>query len=593
MKAKKINIDDSTNLRQRAEEALQQQPPKRADLSAEEVQQLIHELQVHQIELEMQNEELRQAQLRLEESHDKYVDLYDFAPVGYFTISDRGLILEANLTGTILLGVARSALLKQPFSRFIARDSQERYYWHRKQMRETGIQQSFELTMVIQTGVSFEAQLECSAAQHSNGTDSGHFRVAVIDVTKRVQAEVELQASNHRLEEALTELKKTQAQIVQQERLAVVGQLAAGIAHDFNNLLTGILGFAELTERLPDTSATVKKNIMHIKGAGERAANLVRQILDFSRKSIQQPQQLDLAAFVQNTVEFFRRTIPENIYISVEIEPGEYLLRADPTQLQQVLTNLAVNARDAMPEGGRLTIQLLRRNLKPGDSLPCEYFETPLSEWLVLSVSDTGVGIPTEVLPHIFEPFFTTKEVGQGTGLGLAQVYGIVRQHDGCLDVSSQEGQGATFTVYLPGVILKEKPVDIAPAGEIQLGLGQTILLVEDEPVVLQADQAMLIYLNYRVLTATNGNRALAVYAEHKDEIALVLTDIVMPEMDGTTLFEKLKAKDSTIKVIMMTGYPLGEKAPKSLAEGVANWLYKPTSMRQLARIVNETLQQG
>jgi two-component system cell cycle sensor histidine kinase/response regulator CckA len=451
MKGKKAKSDDATNLRRRAEDALQQHPPERADLSAEEVQQLFHELQVHQIELEMQNDELRQAQLQLEESRDKYVDLYDFAPIGYFTISDKGLILEANLTGARLLGLERNALLKQPFSRFIASDDQDRYYWHLKQIPETGAQQSCELKMVTQHGVSFEAQLECIASQDSEGTYSGHFRAAVVDITKRVQAEAELQTSNHRLEAALTELKETQARIVQQERLVAVGQLAAGIAHDFNNILTAILGFAKLIEMSPDTPDSVKKDIIAIGCAGQRAAYLVRQILDFSRKSIRQPQQLDLASFVQNTVEYFRRTMPENIHISVEIEPGEYLLNADPVQLQQVLTNLAVNARDAMPKGGRLTIQLSRRNLRPGDSLPCEYLETPSGKWVVLSVSDTGIGIPAEVLPHIFEPFFTTKGVGEGSGLGLAQVYGIVRQHEGCLDVSSHEDQGATFTIYLPG----------------------------------------------------------------------------------------------------------------------------------------------
>jgi PAS domain S-box-containing protein len=593
MTEKISKADDSINLRQRAEKSLQQQLPVQTEMSAAEVEALVHELRVHQIELEMQNDELRLAQLQLGESRDRYADLYDLAPIGYFTISEKGLIAEANLTGATLLGVARKHLLHQPFSRFIALDSQDQYYLYRQQVLESETQRTCELTMRTKAGGSFAAHVEGTAVVDEQGGRNGRFRVAVADISQRVQAETELQKSNQLLETTLTELQSAQAQLVHQERLAAVGQLAAGIAHEFNNILTGILAFADLMKRSADTPASEKTRLQHIIDGSQRAAHLIRQILDFSRKSMRQPRQLDLAAFLKNSIEFFRHTIPENIHISIEIEPGEYLVQADAMQLQQMLTNLVINAQQAMPHGGRLISRLSRRSSSPIDPLPCEYTQTVTADWVVLSLSDTGGGIAAEVLPHIFEPFFTTKGVGEGSGLGLAQVYGIVRQHEGCLDVSSQEGQGTIFTIYLPATAVKALPAHIMPpATDIQLGSGETILLVEDDPLVSQAIQEVLRHLNYEVLTAVNGEEALAIFGEHKDEIALVLTDIVMPKIAGTTLLKKLNAQAPPIAIIMMSGYPQGEDIPDILADGVIDWFYKPIDIQQLAQIVDKALHQ-
>jgi PAS domain S-box-containing protein len=407
-----------------------------------------------------------------------------------------------------------------------------------------------------------------------------------LNITERKQAEESLRESHHRLEETLVELRRTQDQLVRQERLAAVGQLAAGIAHDFNNILTSILGFAELIQMAPDTPAPIRQKLEHIITPAQKAALLVRQILDFSRKSIRQVQQLELGGFIQQTLGFLRHSITDNIRMQVKVEPGKYRLNADPTQLQQALTNLVVNARDAMPEGGRLTIELTHRHFGPGQPRPDNCTDLTPGEWVALAVTDTGTGIPADVLPHIFEPFFTTKGVGQGTGLGLSQVYGIVRQHGGCIEVSSREGQGTTFTLYLPGLVdLEINPAAAAPSA-MQFGSGQTILLVEDEATVLDISRAMLKELNYRVMTATNGLEALSIYATHKAEIDLVLTDMMMPELDGPSLFRQLKAQNPAVKVVMMTGYPLGEDAARLAAEGVVGWLHKPMSIRQLAQMV-------
>ena len=225
-----------------------------------------------------------------------------------------------------------------------------------------------------------------------------------------------------------------------------MGQLAAGIAHDFNNLLTGIIGYAELLQCKPDMPH--EPALSRIVEQGRRAADLTRQILDFSRKSRRDPHPLDLAVCLEELVTFVAHTLPDNIRITMNVEPGDYTVDADRTQLQQIVTNLALNARDAMPEGGLLTIGLARRAFAPNDSRPSPGMTA--SEWVLLTVADTGSGIPPETLPHVFEPFFTTKEVGQGSGLGLAQVYGIVKQHQGEIVVDSQAGQGTTFSIYLP-----------------------------------------------------------------------------------------------------------------------------------------------
>jgi len=385
----------------------------------------------------------------------------------------------------------------------------------------------------------------------------------------------------------VTREREVQIQVQQQERLAAVGQLAAGIAHDFNNILTTIIGFAQLAQGAPDISSSVKTDLEHIAQQGHRAARLVRQILDFSRRSTIERRPMDLVSFVKETIKFLERTIPETIRIGLHYEPGDHLVNGDPAQLHQMLVNLAVNARDAMPGGGELRLALSRLTLEPGEPPPCT--DMPPGEYIALSVSDTGVGIPAEILPRIFEPFFTTKEVGQGTGLGLAQVYGIVKQHDGFIDVTSQVGIGTTVTVYLPS--LAGPQVQAAEeVEEIPKGHGETVLLVEDDPAVLQAGQAMLEHLGYRVLTAQDGREALTVHAQHRGEIDLVISDMVMPGMGGEELFHVLRQRDPLLGVVLITGYPLGEEITRLRAEGIVDWVQKPFMMAELARVVDHVL---
>jgi len=368
-----------------------------------------------------------------------------------------------------------------------------------------------------------------------------------------------------------------------------VGQLAAGIAHDFNNILTTILGYAEVMRQPTESRESIQSGLQAISASGRRAADLVRQLLDFSRKSIRTTKQLDMECAVVEATQFLRRTIPEHIRITYRSAAGDYVAEADPAQIQQVIANLVLNARDAIPDGGEVRIELSRIEVNDGER--CVTCGEPISgEWICLSVIDNGSGMAPDVVPHVFEPFYTTKDVGEGTGLGLSQVYGIVSQHDGHITVHSTKGAGATFTIFLPPAVQSDaaKEVDTQPA--IQKGDGETILLVEDEPDVLDATKRMLKLLGYAVMTADNGQNALRTYRENRADIALVLSDMVMPDVTGDALFHSLNAENPHLKMIMMSGYPLDEKGAALLKEGVVAWFEKPITVNELSRIVGSAL---
>jgi signal transduction histidine kinase/ActR/RegA family two-component response regulator len=387
----------------------------------------------------------------------------------------------------------------------------------------------------------------------------------------------------------VTAEQEIRQRIQTQERLAAVGQLAAGIAHDFNNILTVIIGLADLLHRDPQVPDRTRSSLGVIFEQGRRAAGLIRQILDFSRQSLSQKKSLDLVPLVKETTKFMRTVIPEDIQLELQMGPGEYVIHADPTQIQQVLTNLVVNARDAMSEqGGRLTVELSRRRFDAEDRRP--FPDMPPSEWIVVKIADTGTGIAAEALPHIFEPFFTTKEVGQGTGLGLAQVYGIVKQHEGFIDLETEVGKGTSFILYLPPVRAEEtQSVEDVPIEGPQ-GRGELILLVEDEEQVLQVAREVLETLGYRVLTAQNGREALRVYNERKDEVDLIITDMTMPEMGGLQLVQALQMRGSQVRVVVLSGYPFVEGWQTVWGDNVVAWVSKPLRVNEIAEVVKRAL---
>ena len=397
----------------------------------------------------------------------------------------------------------------------------------------------------------------------------------------------------------LTERKEMEARLRRQERLAAVGQLAAGIAHDFRNFLSTVILNAQLLMRAPNLSPGAMRKLQAIIDESYKATELVQQILDFGGRTMLRIQPVDLGELTRETVEMLRRTLPETIRLKLEVERGPHRIEADPTRIQSALTNLALNARDAMPEGGVLSFALsdieVDRNEAPpvGDMTP--------GSWVRLTVSDTGIGMTADVRSHLFEPFFTTKAVGEGTGLGLAQVFGIVQQHHGHIDVETAPGSGSAFHLYFP--ISEDGERDGTSQRELEApmvrsrGVGETLLLVQDEARLREAGRSVLEMLGYRVETAANGREALALCQSPRwagspaRRIDLVITDLVMPEMGGEALLRELHRIRPDLPFIAVTGYALDGDDLSALRDaGFVAVLTKPIDVDAWAPAIRQAL---
>ena len=387
----------------------------------------------------------------------------------------------------------------------------------------------------------------------------------------------------------ITQERDIQRRVRRQERLAAVGQLAAGIAHDFNNILAVITLYSELLTHTGELSDQALVRVHTIQEQTKRATDLVQQILDFSRQSVIERRPLDLRAFLEEMVGLLTRTLPENIQVVLAEDEHECTIQADPSRIQQIIMNLAINARDAMPEGGVLRFNLAE--MQTNEFVPLSLQNLPPGKWVQIEVSDNGTGITAEMLPHIFEPFFTTKEVGQGSGLGLAQVYGIVQQHEGYINVETTIGQGTAFTMYFPSLQVEENITPGLEQSNLQFGRGQRILVVEDDEATRNALLDSLALLNYEVEMARNGREALGVLAAQGDKISLVLSDTVMPEMGGIALFHSMREQQLTTPIVLLTGHPLSNELESLRALGLAGWLSKPPSLINLSHLLASALE--
>jgi PAS domain S-box-containing protein len=571
------------NIRQQAEEKLAAQAIAAPPALPEDLERILHELRVHQIELEMQNEELRHAQRELDASRARYFDLYDLAPVGYFTLLEKGLILEPNLTLATLLGVARSELVAQPISRFISKDDEDAFYQFRRQLLSTSTtgltpagqdtaQSPCELRMVRGDGSLFWAELIASRVPDQD--DKAELRVAVADITVRKRMEAEK--------------AELEGQLIQALKMETVGRLAGGVAHDFNNMLMATMGYVELCQDGLPADHPMRCYLDGITKISQRSADLVRQLLAFARKQIIMPKVLDLNDTVGGMLTLLRRLIGEDIHMVWNPGAALWPVKLDPAQIDQILANLCINARDAITGGGEISISTANRRL---DQTYCARHEglTP-GEYVMLMVSDTGCGMTKDILANIFEPFFTTKDVGKGTGLGLATVYGIVKQNQGGIDVVSEPRKGTTFTILLPRIGEGLQEVSAATAGHLPRGRGETILLVEDEPTLRMTCGRCLEHLGYKVLMAGTPAEALDVSARYTGDIHLLLSDIIMPGMNGRQLAEKLLASRKGLACLFMSGYT-ADVMDKAGA-GEVNWpfLQKPFPRDDLARKIRELL---
>ena len=398
-----------------------------------------------------------------------------------------------------------------------------------------------------------------------------------------------LQQTRRKLDDLDSERKELEAHLRQSQKMEALGQLAGGVAHDFNNLLTVIQGYAQILKMNPSLDNETGDGLGQIGLAAERAANLTRQLLTFSRKRVLQPKPLDLNLVVASIAKMLGRVIGEDIALSFNYSAEPAMIEADEDMLGQVVMNLAVNARDAMPTGGRLAVatEIIVLN----EISPRRHEHARPGEFVCLTVSDTGCGIAPEHLARIFEPFFTTKEAGQGTGLGLSTVYGIVNQHRGWVEVTSQVGAGTNFTIFLPRAARSAGDAGGQAADSGSCGGTEAILVVEDEAPVRRLARMMLERLGYSVFESASGVEALEVWEQHKDAIALVLTDVVMPGgVSGCELAERLAAKNPRLKFVYTSGYsPVRGKDISQLQQSV-NFLEKPYSPRKLAQTVRGCL---
>ena len=382
----------------------------------------------------------------------------------------------------------------------------------------------------------------------------------------------------------VTELKNVTEQLQQAQKMELIGSLAGGVAHDFNNLLTIIKGYCEFASRRVPTGELAEE-IHQIREAADRAAELTRKLLAFSRRQILQPRAISLNAVLSPIENMLRRILGEKIELMTSLAPDLGTVDVDPVQMEQVVLNLAVNARDAMPSGGKLLFET--KNLELSVAYPQKGFEIPAGRYILLTVSDTGTGIKPEHLDRIFEPFFTTKEVGSGTGLGLSTVYGIVRQSGGWISVYSQAGWGTTFKVWLPRIDSLAEPFQRSEKRLEELSGTETVLVVDDDRGVRELTAKILGQCGYQVITSSSGDEALRRAGEFEGEIHLLITDVVMPKIDGGELAQRLKAQRPDVKVLYMSGYPrlphLSESAV-DLSEVILAKPFTPTDLAREAR---------
>jgi PAS domain S-box-containing protein len=386
----------------------------------------------------------------------------------------------------------------------------------------------------------------------------------------------------------ITERKRLEEQLMQSQKMEAVGQLAGGVAHDFNNILTAIVGYTDLLATELGGNSRQLEDLDEIRKAARRAAALTRQLLAFSRKQVLEPRILDMNDVILNLDKMLRSLISENIDLRTSLAPNLDAARADPNQLEQVIMNLAINARDAMPDGGTLTIETA--NARLDQAYAEQHVSVIPGDYVMLAVTDTGCGMDEQTKARIFEPFFTTKPAGRGTGLGLSTVYGIVKQSGGNIWLYSEPGNGTTFKVYLPAI--QALPEDIGKTAPVELarhGSG-TVLVVEDDEQLRRLTHRALASQGYTVLEADRGSTALDIARRHKGAIDLLLTDVIMPDTNGRKLAETLRPTRPGLRVLYMSGYPDGAIANHGMLEPGVAYLAKPFTTEAVVRKVREVL---
>ena len=502
----------------------------------------------------------------LKEAERRYLALFSNVPIGLWKTTREGGVIDANPAAVQLLGYPDRESLLDVNAGDLYSDPAERRRWQSLIGSDDALRR-YETRLRRRDGSIISVEENIRAVRDAEGRVI-YFEGSLEDITERLSLE---------------------AQLRQAQKMESVGQLAAGVAHDFNNILTIIKGHADLLLSRTSLPVGLSDSLEKITAAADRAANLTRQLLMFSRQQIMQQRAMDLNEAIRNIASMLERALGEHIALKFDFAPGLPPIFADLGMIEQIIINLSVNARDAMPKGGQLAVGTSVADVDIQYTL--RNTEARVGRFVCLSVSDTGVGMDAQVLPRIFDPFFTTKDVGKGTGLGLATVYGITKLHHGWIEVSSQVGQGSVFKIFLPATSKRpESPAK--PPIEIDIrGGNETILIVEDEADLRLLARQVLECYGYRVLEGATGVEALKLWPHHAQEIDLLLTDMVMPEgITGWELAEKLRAEKPGLRVICTSGYSVDLARRNFDAPDGLRFLQKPFKPETLVLTVRECL---
>lgn len=510
---------------------------------------------------------------------DKLIDLLPAA--AYLCESPTGIIKRYNQRSAELWG--RQPQYGDPAERFCG--AVRRYYPDGTLMPP----EQSPMAATLRNGTALHDQ-EVMLERPDGSCISALFNVAPLkDETGEVIAAVNIFQNISKLKRTEAALQRTEERLRHSQKMEAMGRLAGGVAHDFNNLLTAIMGQSELMVRRLRQGDPLCRNIEQIRRATDRAASLTAQLLAFSRKQVMQPKVLDLGAVIMDMEQMLGRLINENIELITILEPAAGWVKVDPSQIEQVIMNLVLNARDVMPRGGKLTIET--KAVELDDAYASQHISVRPGRYVMLAVSDTGKGMDKETESRLFEPFFTTKEPGKGTGLGLSTSYGIVKQSGGNIWAYSEVGRGTTFKVYLPQVeeAVAERLNGAASAAEVPGGT-ETILLVEDEDMIRETTREIIEMNGYKVLEARHGGEALLISERYEDLIDLMVTDVVMPQMSGPELAERLAGLRPEMRVIYMSGYTENAIVHHDGWSGEVAFLQKPFTRDALAHKIRDVL---
>lgn len=523
--------------------------------------------------LEKSDQQRKRAEAALRESEKRFQQFYDEAPVGYHELDTKGRITRVNRKELEMLGYTAGEMLGKPLWNFFVEEDTTRHVTMAKLAGDVSFHDTFERTYRRKDGTTLPVLVEDRLLRDKSGQIIG-IRSAVEDITERRQTQEALQ--------------KSEEQLRQWQRVEAIGRLAGGVAHDFNNLLMTIKGCSELLLNAFDRRDPRREEVEEILKAGERATSLTRQLLAFGRRQVLQPQVLDLNSLVINMDKMLRRLIGEDIHLVTVLDQELWSVKVDPGMIEQVVMNLAVNSRDAMPNGGKLTIETT--NIIHDENYASRHISMKPGYYVMVAVSDNGCGMDKETQSHLFEPFFTTKEKGKGSGLGLSTVYGIIKQSGGNIWVYSEPDQGTTFKIYLPRVEKTARVYKPKASSPTAPGGTETILLVEDEEAVRTMVSKILRNKGYTVLEAAHSEQAFEISERHEGSIHLMVTDVIMPQMSGPELAERLAPRLPEMKVLYMSGYPDNTIVQHGVLEPGTAFLQKPFTLNALESKVREIL---